>query len=228
MVKIMENKKFDPILMISAAAALIATAYVLYMTVFEQIISQNQGYFYAVVFGFILLVLFLLCNLFTKLIAISAGEQHTPYRKLIVVISLVVLAVLFLVVRMKYSTQLYAGDSYVYRGAVGLVDGTYSQSRDVVDDALANPSHFLYSFMLSLIFRFAEPGSTPILWANAFFIVLCGFLTYRIVRKFTNQMCGIFAAALSVIIPSQTFAVYSFTSEPMVSAIYLGAVLSLI
>ena len=224
----MENKKFDPILMISAAAALIATAYVLYMTVFEQIISQNQGYFYAVVFGFILLVLFLLCNLFTKLIAISAGEQHTPYRKLIVVISLVVLAVLFLVVRMKYSTQLYAGDSYVYRGAVGLVDGTYSQSRDVVDDALANPSHFLYSFMLSLIFRFAEPGSTPILWANAFFIVLCGFLTYRIVRKFTNQMCGIFAAALSVIIPSQTFAVYSFTSEPMVSAIYLGAVLSLI
>jgi hypothetical protein len=39
----MENKKFDPILMISAAAALIATAYVLYMTVLEQIISQNQG-----------------------------------------------------------------------------------------------------------------------------------------------------------------------------------------
>ena len=74
----MENKKADPILMIFAAVALIATAYVLYMTVFEQIISQNQGYFYAVVFGFILLVLFLLCNLFTKLIAISAGEQHTP------------------------------------------------------------------------------------------------------------------------------------------------------
>ncbi len=224
----MENKKVDPILMISAAAALIATAYVLYMTVFEQIISQNQGYFYAVVFGFILLVLFLLCNLFTKLIAISAGDQHTPYRKLIVVIALIVIGVLFLVVRMRYTTQLYSGDSYVYRGAAGLVDGTYSQSRDVVDDALANPAHFLYSFLLSVLFRIAEPGPAPILWTNAFFIVMSGFLTYRIVRKFTNQMCGIFAAALSVIIPSQSFAVYSFTSEPMVAAIFLGAVLSLI
>ena len=224
----MENKKADPILMIFAAVALIATAYVLYMTVFEQIISQNQGYFYAVVFGFILLVLFLLCNLFTKLIAISAGEQHTPYRKLIVIIALAVLAVLFLVVRMKYSTMLYAGDSYNYRGAIGLIDGTYSQSRDVVDDALANPAHFLYSLLLSVVFRITEPGSGPILWANAMFIVVCGFLTYRIVRKFTNQMCGLFAATLSVIIPSQTFAVYSFTSEPMVAAIFLGAVLSLI
>ena len=224
----MENRKVDPFLMIGAALAIIATAYVLYMTVFEQIISQNQGYFYAVVFGFILLVLFLLCNLFTKLIAISAGAQRSSYGKLVIALCLVAIAALFLVTRMRYYTQLYSGDSYIYKGATGLVDGTYSQSRDIVDDALANPSHYLYSLILSFIFRLTGPGSEPILWLNAFFIILCGYLTYRIVRKFTNQMCGLFSAVLSVVIPSQTFAVYSFNSEPMVAAIFLGAVLSMI
>ncbi len=223
----MEKQKVDPILMVAAVLALITTVYVFYITVFERIISQNQGYFYAVVFAFILLVLFLLCNLFTKLIAISVGEQRS-YRRLVITIGLVVIASLFLVTRMRYTTSLYPGEYPIYRGAVGMVDGTYSQSHDVIDAALANPGHYLYSLLLSIIFRFAEPGPRPVLWVNAIFIVICGALIYKIVRTFTNQMCGLFAAILCAIIPSQTFAVYSFTSEPMVAAIYLGAVLTLI
>ena len=224
----MERQKADPILMAAAALSLIATVYVFYITVFEQIISQNQGYFYAVIFGFILLVLFLLCNLFTKLIAISVGEQRTPYRKLIIVIGLVVTASLFLVTRMKYSTILSPGEYPIYRGALALAEGTYSQSHDLIESANTNPAQYMYSLILSIVYRFAEPGPGPYLWTNAVFIILCGFLTYKIVRTFTNQMCGLFAAILCAFIPSQTFAVYSFTSEPMVTAIYLGAVLALI
>ncbi len=213
--------------MAAAVIALITTVYVFYITVFERIISQNQGYFYAVVFAFILLVLFLLCNLFTKLVAISVGEQRS-YRRLVITIGLVVIAGLFLVTRMRYTTSLYPGENPVYRGAVAMVDGTYSQSHDVIDASLANPAHYLYSLILSVIFRFAEPGPKPVLWLNAVFIVICGALTYKIVRTFTNQMCGLFAAILCAIIPSQTFAVYSFSTETMVAAIYLGAVLTLI
>ncbi len=224
----MERQKASPILMAAAAIALISTVYVFYITVFEQIINQNQGYFYAVIFGFILLVLFLICNLFTKLVAISVGEQRSSYRKLVITIALVVIASLFLVTRMRYSTLLSPVDCNVYKGAVAMLDGTYSQSHDIIDAAIANPGHYLYSLLLSLIFRFAEPGARPVLWVNAFFIVLSGFLTYKIVRTFTNQMCGLFAAALCALVPSQTFAVYSFSSEPMVAAIFLGAVLSLI
>lgn len=214
--------------MVAAAVALIATVYVFYITVFEQIISQNQGYFYAVIFGFILLVLFLLCNLFTKLIAISVGEQRNSYRRLVITIGLVVIAGLFLVTRMKYTTSLYPGESPIYRGALAMADGTYSQNHDIIDSACANPAQYPYSFILSLIFRVVEPGATPFLWTNAFFIILCGFLTYKIVRTFTNQMCGLFSAILCALIPSQTFAVYTFSSEPMVAAIFLGAVLTLI
>ena len=214
--------------MAAAAIALIATVYVFYMTVFEQIISQNQGYFYAVIFGFILLVLFLLCNLFTKLIAISVGEQRSSYRKMLVAGGLIIIAGLFLVTRMRYSTELYPGEYPVYRGAVAMAEGTYSQNHDVIDSANANPAQYLYSLILSIVFRMAEPGAKPVLWVNALFIVLCGYLTFKIVRTFTNSLCGLFAAVLCACIPSQTFAVYSFTSEPMVTAIYLGAVLSLI
>ncbi len=214
--------------MAAAAISLLATVYVFYITVFEQIISQNQGYFYAVIFGFILLVLFLLCNLFTKLIAISVGEQRSPYRRLIITIGLVLTAFLFLVTRMRYSTILSPGEFPIYRGALAMVDGTYSQSHDLIDSANINPAHYLYSLILSVVYRFAEPGPGPYLWTNAFFIILCGYLTYKIVKTFTNSLCGLFAAVLCACIPSQTFAVYTFSSEPMVAAIYLGAVLSLI
>ncbi len=214
--------------MAAAAIALIATVYVFYVTVFEQIISQNQGYFYAVIFGFILLILFLLCNLFTKLIAISGGGQRSSYRRLVILIGLIVIAGLFLVTRMRYSTLLSPQEFPVYRGAVAMAEGMYSQSLDLVESACANPGQYLYSFILSIIFRFTGPGVKPFLWTNAFFIVLCGFLTYKIVTTFTNQMCGLFAAILCAFVPSQTFAVYSFTSEPMVAAIFLGAVLALI
>ncbi|MCR5672607.1 MAG: dolichyl-diphosphooligosaccharide--protein glycosyltransferase subunit STT3 [Lachnospiraceae bacterium] len=225
----MNNKqKVDPILLAAAAVALIATVYVFYITVFEQLISQSQGYFYAVIFGFILLVLFLLCNLFTKLIAISVGEQRTAYRKLITTIALVIIATLFLVTRLRYSTSLYPGEYPIYRGAVAMAEGNYSESRDLVESANANPAQYLCSFILSVLFRFTEPSAGPFLWMNAFFIILCGFLTYKIVRTFTNQMCGIFAAFLCAVIPSQTFAVYSFKAEPVVAAIFLGAVYALI
>ncbi len=224
----MEKQKVDPILMVAAAIALIATVYVFYITVFEQIISQNQGYFYAVIFGFILLVLFLLCNLFTKLIAITGGGQRSSYRKLVITGALIVIAGLFLVTRMRYSTLRSPMEFPIYKGAVAMAEGTYAQNRDLVESACANPAQYLYSFILSIIFRFTEPGVTPVLWTNAFFIVLSGFLTYKIVKTFTNQMCGLFAAVLCAFVPSQTFVVYSFTSEPMVAAIFLGAVLSLI
>ncbi len=224
----MEKQKTDPILMVAAAIAIIATGYVLYNTVIESLLADGQGYVYAVIFGFILLVLFLLCNLFTKLIAISVGEQHSPYRKMLCAGGLVLIAILFLVSRMRYSTELYPGEYPVYRGAVAMAEGTYSQSHDVIDSAIANPAQYLYSLILSVIFRFVEPGSTPVLWINAVFIILCGYLTYKIVKTFTNRMCGLFAAVLCAFIPSQTFAVYSFTSQPMVTAIYLGAVLALI
>lgn len=214
--------------MAAAAIALIATVYVFYITVFEQIISQNQGYFYAVIFGFILLVLFLLCNLFTKLIAISVNEQRTSYRKLVLSGTLVIIAGLFLVTRLRYTTSLYPGEYPIYRGAVAMVEGTYSQSHDLIDSANANPAQYLCSLILSIFFRISEPGAKPFLVMNAIFIVIAGFLTYKIVRTFTNQLCGVFAAVLCACIPSQTFAVYSFTSEPMVAAIYLGATLTLI
>ncbi|MCR5590469.1 MAG: dolichyl-diphosphooligosaccharide--protein glycosyltransferase subunit STT3 [Lachnospiraceae bacterium] len=224
----MSNRKTDPLLMVAAALALIATVYVFYITVFEQIISQNQGYFYAVIFGFILLVLFLLCNLFTKLIAISVGDQRTPYRKLITTIGLVVIAGLFLVTRMRYNTSLYPGDYPVFRGAAAMAEGTYAENLDLIDSANANPAHYLCSLLLSVVFRIVEPSATAFLWMNAIFIVLCGFLTYKIVRAFTNPMCGLFSAIVFACVPSQTFAVYSLNTEPMVAAIYLGAVLSLI
>lgn len=224
----MEKQKTDPLLMVAAVAALIATVYVLYITVFEQIISQNQGYFYAIIFGFILLVLFLLCNLFTKLIAVSMGEHKSSYRKLIVAIGLVVIASLFLITKMRYTTDLVPDDDPIYRGAVTMVDGSYAENRDLVDSALYNPGQYLCSLILSVVFRIAGSEARALQWTNAFFIILCGYLIYRIVKTFTNSLCGLFAALLCGFIPSQTFAVYTYSSEPMVTAIFLGTVFSLI
>lgn len=222
----MEDKKLNIFFIISSALALISAVYVFYFTVFNQIISQNQGYFYALIFGFILLIAFVLCNLFTKLIAISVNKHDSLLRRLAIIAVLVVIAVVFLFSRMRYSTSVSPDEYPIYKSAIAMINGTYSQSHDLVNDALINPGHFLYSLILSLFIRIFGEGTLAVLWLNAVLYIVCGYLAYKITELFTDRVCGVFAASLALFIPSQTFGVYTYSGEGLVGAIILGCFLS--
>ena len=46
---------------------LIVIAFILFSTLYDQIIAQNEGFFYMLIFGGILVLVFVLINLITKL-----------------------------------------------------------------------------------------------------------------------------------------------------------------
>lgn len=221
----MEDKKFNVFFIISSALALIFTVFVFYNTVLNQIISQNQGYFYALIFGLILLISFVICNLFTKLIAISDNYYDELTIRVAVIGILVVLSALFLLVRMRYSTSVSPNEFPCYKIATALINDTFVQSQDLVNDAMYNPGHFLYALILSLFINIFGEGSRLVLWINAVFIIGCAILIYNIVAKLSDRVCGIFAAALMLLMPSQTFSVYSVSPEPLITAICLGCIL---
>lgn len=221
----MDDKKLNIFFIISSALALVCAVYTFYITVFNQIISQNQGYFYALIFGFILLILFVICNLFTKLIAISVNKQESRYVRLAVLGVLLCFAVIFIISRLRYSTSISPNEYSCYKAAVALSEGTYSQNHDLVNDAMINPGFYLYSLLLAPIVSIFGESVSTVLWLNAVFYILCGYLVYEITRRFTDRVCGAFAAALVLLMPSQTFGVYSFSSDSVVTAIILGCFL---
>lgn len=221
----MEDKKSNIFFLILSGLSLGLTVYVFYNTVLNQIISQNQGYFYALIFGLILLISFVICNLFTKLVAISDNNYDLLTVRMSVIGILVVMGALFLLLRMRYSTSVSPNEYSCYKIALSLNNDTFMQSQDLINDAMYNPGHFMYSLLLALLMKIFGEGIKPVLWVNAVFIIACGILSYFIVAKLTDRVCGIFSCALMLFMPSQTFSVYSFSAQPLVTAICLACIL---
>lgn len=219
------NKRLNVFFLISSALCLIVTVYVFYNTVFNQIISQNEGYLYTLIFGLILIIAFVICNLFTKLIAISDNNYEPITVKLTVIGILTVISALMLVLRMRYSTSVSPSEYPCYKIALALINDTYDKSQDLINDVMYNPGHFGYALILSLVLRIFDEGVKPVMWTNAVFIVGSLVLTYLIISKLTDRICGVFGSILLLLIPSQSFYVYSFSAEPFVTVICLSALL---
>lgn len=217
----MVQQKRNLFLLISTIITLIVSTYVLYETVFEQIISQSQGYFYAGVFGFILLLVFLLCNLFTKLIATSTTIQNSLAWRITAIVILGFICLIFIVTRMRYTSSLSGVESYVYRAALSISDGSLYQNKELVKDCLANSGNFSYAILISLIFQIFGESSNAFILTNVIIYALCTVLIYRITMLISDRLCGLVAALISIIIPAQTFNVYTYDSNPLFSLIVL-------
>lgn len=218
----MGNNKVNPFYIFISALTILVTVYLFYVTIFEQIINnQVQGKFYAGIFVFILVLVFLLFNLFTKLIATSAPSEETLYWRIISIGVLVVLASLFLFFRLRINSTIEASETSIYKSAVAINDGVYSQSMDLVRNEMVNPAQYVYSIILALIFKLFGASTKVFTTVSAVLYVLCGFITYRITKRFTNNLCGLFAALLCFVMPGQFFAVYSYNASPILSLILL-------
>ena len=214
-----EEKK--PLLIVISVLTIIVSLYLLYATVFDQMLSQSQGYFYAGVFAFILLLVFLLFNLFTKLIATSPQGQATTYWRIASIAILFVIAIVFLVFRLRLTSEIEASESIVYKSAVCMADGTYSQNTNLVEEELSNPAQYIYSLILSLIFKILGDSTGIYIITSAFIYVICGYLVFLITRFFADTLCALFAALLMALLPCQTFAVYSYNANPIASLLVL-------
>ena len=84
-----------------ALISLAMFGYLLFFTVYRQMIDQNEGFFYVIVFGGILVLAFILLSLMTKLLAFSHDVEDSVGFIILEVLLLLTFSVLF--VRLRIS-----------------------------------------------------------------------------------------------------------------------------
>ncbi|MCR4922685.1 MAG: hypothetical protein K5931_01615 [Lachnospiraceae bacterium] len=209
----MEGKKSNKLAVVIGVITLVILGYVLFITLYNQIIAQNEGFFYIFLFGGILVLVFVLLSLITKLIAISPTDDSGIVWNILESLALIVLSCLFFWIRFRYSTSLAADETLFYREAAFLADGTLTESLDVVNKLLRNPMDYAYGKLLGFIFMISGEDPEIVLYYNAVVIILTAFFAYRCARLIGGRLIGILAYIASLFIPSQSYGVYSYNSE---------------
>ncbi|HAV00790.1 MAG: hypothetical protein IJR19_03845 [Lachnospiraceae bacterium] len=194
---------------------LIVIAFILFSTLYDQIIAQNEGFFYMLIFGGILVLVFVLINLITKLIAISPQSTASMGYTILEIVMIVLIGVFFIISRLKYENTLSVEDSLFYRAAVFINDGTLSGSLDVVTKCLDNPVDYAYAVLLSIIFKISDVDPGAVMHVNITLILMTALLAAHISHAVGGRVCAVIAFFASLFIPSQAFAVYSYNSVPL-------------
>nr|MCR5420881.1 hypothetical protein [Lachnospiraceae bacterium] len=199
---------------ILSIAALVVLGYIFFISVYNQIIMQSGGFFYVIIFGGILILVFVLLSLITKLIEISDDVKDNFMWDVVEILILLFGGYLFLVFRLSYKSSVPAEETIIYRAASLIKDGTFkSLGMDMFDHLIIYPSQYIYARLLAVFFSFTKTGTSAFVGLNALVILLNSFTVDRIVRKVAGRACGIIAALCTLFIPSQSFAVYSYSSE---------------
>ena len=218
------NSNKDLYLKIISIASLVILGYIFFISVYNQIIVQSGGVFYVIIFGGILILAFVLLSLVTKLIEITGEIRDNIMWSFVEILLLCHLSYLFLVFRMSYRSTVPADDTVLYRAAALMREGGLAErGMDMVQHLCIYPSQYLYAFVLSIFFRIGGVQSSVLVILNAVTMMVTAFLISRVVRKVAGRACGIIAAMCTLLIPSQSFAVYSYNSEVFFCMILLLA-----
>ncbi len=191
---------------------LIVLVFILFSTIYNQIIAQNEGFFYILIFGGILVLVFVLMSLITKLIAISPQGASSIGYTILEILLMVALGFFFLYKRFSLVNSLSPEDSLFFRIASFLNEGTLKGSLDVVTKSLINPTDYAYAILLSIVFGFTSINPGAVVYLNAALILVIAILAAHTAQAVGGRICGFIAFAATLLIPSQAYEIYSYNS----------------
>lgn len=200
--------------LILAILTLAILGYILFVSVYNQIIIQNEGFFYMLVFGGILVLAYILMSLVTKLFAISQEFEDNKTWLIIEIFTVIGLCVLCFVKSLRYQSSLPADDALYYRTAVVIVNGGLKNyGIDLIPQLLIRPTDYSFAQLVALVFRIFGENEALLPYIHTFLYAGCLFFVYRIVRRVAGRACGLASFAVGLLMPSQSFAVYTKDSE---------------
>ena len=209
----MESNK-DLLAKIISVIGLVVLGYILFISVYSQIIVQSGGFFYVVVFGGILILGFVLLSLVTKLLDITDEVNDNFMWNIVEVLILCIGGYLFLVYRLTYKTSVPAEETIIFRAASLMKDKMLgTMGMDVFKHLMIYPSQYVYARILALFLKGSSDGSGAFVTLNAIVLIAIAIVVNRIVRKIAGRTCALMASLCTLFIPSQSFAVYSYSSE---------------
>lgn len=208
------SKKNSATINIIAILSLIIFGYILFFTVYRQMISQNEGFFYVIVFGGILVLVYILLSLMTKLLAFSTESEGKAVFAILETIFIIVMSILYIKSRIEYSTSVPADESIIYHTAELIDLGDLSiGGMDIFPQLLNNPQTFIMGHFLSFIFKFTGVDPAVIVYVNTGLLLLTSLIVFIITRLLSSRICSLLAFVTCLFMPTFGFSVYSYDSQ---------------
>lgn len=220
------SKKNSTIVNIIAILSLVIFGYLLFFTVYRQMISQNEGFFYVVVFGGILVLVYILLSLMTKLLAFSTESESNIVFAFLEILFVLVMSFLCVRLRTGYTTSVPAEESTIYRAALLINQGSLGVGgMDLFPQLLNNPQTFIMGHFLAFIFKLFEALPAMIIYVNTALQVAIGLVVYIITRRLSSRICSLLSFVCCLFMPSFGFAVYSYNGQLLYALILALAIL---
>jgi len=222
------QKKHNALVLIMGLLAMVFTGYALFVTVFNQIISQNEGFFYAIVFGGILILLYIFINIICKLLVISDSMRNSKVFKLINILFVLALCAVFVFSRISYTSSVSPMESTFYNSAVLINNESLAASGSLTSRLATNPAQYVLALIYSVLLQFVPESNNIAIIVNIVFCCISSILVYLISSKFTDNVCAVIAVAISLFSPGQLYSVYSYSTDCMMAMFFLMHVFMLV
>jgi len=201
--------------------SLIVLGYVLFMSVYNQIVSQSDGFFNMIIFAGILLLVFVLISLIIKLMAYTPTGDYSPILKYLFIVIALGLVGLCFFMKLRFSSSISPTDYPYYKACQYINNEILNQGNDVIPAMLYSPSQYCYAVFSSMIFSIIGVSPEYVVILNLCMLGICAFMVYLCSYTISDQICGFIAFVGMLFIPGNTFAVYSLGPELFFVAIFL-------
>ena len=148
----MHTKK-NATFLINVVISMLILAYITFITVYEQILTQNNGFFNVIIYGVVLILVFIFITLFVRILTFKNNSEVSPILSVLKVIGVIGLFALFVFLRLRYTSSVSPSESPLYNSARYIVNGQLDQAKNVFSHIIAYPADFVYAYFLSIIFQ---------------------------------------------------------------------------
>ena len=117
----MHTKK-NATFLINVVISMLILAYITFITVYEQILTQNNGFFNVIIYGVVLILVFIFITLFVRILTFKNNSEVSPILSVLKVIGVIGLFALFVFLRLRYTSSVSPSESPLYNSARYIVN----------------------------------------------------------------------------------------------------------
>lgn len=220
----MHTKKNATFLLIVVLSMLIL-AYITFVTVYEQILTQNNGFFNVIIYGVVLILVFIFISLFIRILTFknSMGEK-SPLLNVLKVIGIIALFGLFVFMRLRFTSSISPSESPMYNTAVYIVNNQIDQAKDIHSHIVGYPADFVYGYLLSNIFAITGIDESIYIIVNISMMAMVALFVFLTVNLIAGEACAALALVITLFMPNNGYLVYSYNSELFTAAFFICSV----
>lgn len=215
----MHTKK-NATFLLNVVISMLILAYITFVTVYEQILTQNNGFFNVIIYGVVLILVFIFITLFVRILTFRNNADVSPILSVLKVIGVIGLFALFVFLRLRYTSSVSPNESPLYNTARYIINGQLDQAKNIHSHIIAYPADFVYAYFLSNIFSIAGLNEGVYIAVNISMLIITALFVFLSVRLISTEACSVLALLIMLFMPNNGYLVYSYNSELFVAAAF--------